>query len=171
MPKNPILRSILICDSIQRDVRGLPTVRGIYPHRIVGSTKPWARQFNVYLAFENPDNISTTVSIRVTTPNVRFLSDAVFDKGSAFFDFDMAFHILVAEEGLLEIEWKFSGGRWRKGPTLALEFAKDVEELDEKDTALLTQYHENRSSVSDLLDRIEFSFTRLRYGASMLGNI
>lgn len=162
---NVKVRALHLCDSLQRDARGLPTLRGIYPPVIMFPIQPWYQKFVLFLAFDRDEDKDVEIEIRVTAPNVKSGGKVFVEAGSHYFDLHLSFGILIPNEGDLKLDWKADGGRWQKGPRWNFDFIEEPKELSPEEDDAIKAFFKHRVKVHDILERYELSLYQVGYSS------
>lgn len=157
------LHAIHLCDAVQRDARGLPSLNSVYPGFVTCPIKPWYQQFTVFFAFERDANEDCAIQIRVTAPSVSSHGEVKVESGSAYFDLNMSFALLVPDNGSMRIDWKPKDGRWKKAGIWEFRFSDDVEKLGKSEAADLRKFFDSRMNVHGILENIDLKSSMVKY--------
>lgn len=157
------LKAIHLCDSVQRDARGLPSLNSIYPGFVTCPLRPWYQKFAVFFVFERHENEDCQIQIRVTAPSASSMGELEVESGSAYFDLNMSFSLLVPDEGSMRIDWKTTGGRWKKAAIWDFRFPEKVKKLSKSDEADLRKFYASRMKIHGTLEDIELCSLTVKY--------
>ena len=157
------LAAIHLCDSVSRDLRGLPTLLNIYPGKVRCPLKPWYQKFVVFMVFERDEAQTQNISFRVTAPSASSEGEIEISSGGPYVDLHMTFSMLVPDDGELAIDWKVGDGRWRKGARWSFVFPEKVKELKKSESDALKEFFTERMKVHEILERIEVSSISVKY--------
>lgn len=161
--KSVILRGMHLCDEVTRDSRNTPSLRGVFPGRVVCPTKPYFCHVHIFGSFEVFDKMSHTLAFSIEAPGSKGDGEIQTDEGVPFFDLEARLPIFIREEGEVKIKWKIDDGRWLPGISWKLKFANEVKELDDDQSKKLFQVFRASAEAFDILDDAAELRSSIRY--------
>ncbi|RYZ90711.1 MAG: hypothetical protein EOP06_07580 [Proteobacteria bacterium] len=154
MSRSMSLRSVVLCEHINRGLGGQVNALGIFPNVVRCSVRPAFVQVMIYANFEAEHGEDVVLEIRSKGPKASGVGVVTIEGNATSFDIQIPLKGFVEQESKVTVDWRLQGEEWQHGATWPVRFSKDARELDEEDAGRLRNLFDTTVQAGDILNEV-----------------